>query len=224
VELARVNTCGLGLNHRNPTVRKEAIRPIESAPTTGPIPVTPHIYPANPSDLCILRGQFSNGQSTLTRTSFGLWEETGAPGMETPTQTQTRVVREHTNSTQTVTTPPPRPGIEPGSLGAVKQQCLTPTCATSAALCGWDCVGCRLDGLNGLLLLLEDPTTTTPTAQRIAAPPAGGCSVRSPLPQTVTSAVPVNGFGISRPGFDRSLRTLRGRGYVALAGVWSLSR
>ena len=37
--------------HRNPTVQKEPIRPIESAPTT--ILVTPHIYPTNPSNLPI---------------------------------------------------------------------------------------------------------------------------------------------------------------------------
>ena len=41
-------------NHRNHTVQKEAIRPIESAPTTIP----PRPYPRNPtypSDLCMLR-------------------------------------------------------------------------------------------------------------------------------------------------------------------------
>ena len=43
-------------NHRNPTVQKEAIWPIESAPTTIPPRPYPHIptyLPANPSNLRI---------------------------------------------------------------------------------------------------------------------------------------------------------------------------
>ena len=40
-------------NHRNPTVQKEAIRPIESAPTTIPHRTYPYILPTNPSNLRI---------------------------------------------------------------------------------------------------------------------------------------------------------------------------
>ena len=43
-------------SHRNPTVQKEAIRPIESAPTTIPPRPYPHIptyLPTNPSNLRI---------------------------------------------------------------------------------------------------------------------------------------------------------------------------
>ena len=62
---------------QNPTVQKEAIRPIESAPTTIP----PRPYPHNPIHFPKRASLTLRVWSIhLTPQVFGMWEETGASG------------------------------------------------------------------------------------------------------------------------------------------------
>jgi len=53
----------------------------DNNPTPGPIPTTPHIYPANPYNLHIPGhyGQLSMANQPIPHI-FGVWEENGAPG------------------------------------------------------------------------------------------------------------------------------------------------
>ena len=82
--------------YRNPTVQKEAIRPIESAPTTippRPYPISLHIYPLIALTYASqdTKGNFSMANQPNPHI-FGLWEETGAPG---------RYPRRHEENVQT---------------------------------------------------------------------------------------------------------------------------